>query len=67
MKLRADRLPVLLALLQEGNALLVFAIACRLDVSVRTVYRDLRCLRNEGHRIIGSAGTGGGVMLRRSR
>ncbi|MBX2798547.1 MAG: WYL domain-containing protein [Myxococcales bacterium] len=56
---RRDRL---LNLLHRG-ATTVPAIARRLDVSERTVYRDISVLRDAGHEIQATPGPGGGVRI----
>jgi predicted DNA-binding transcriptional regulator YafY len=64
---RRERLPMLLEWLGDGRAAMAVTLAWRLDVSVRTVYRDLNALRAAGYRIDSSAGMGGGIMLRKPR
>jgi len=58
---RAHRRERMLHLLESG---LVTAetLARDLDVTQRTVYREISFLRDEGHRILGAAGAG--YMLR---
>ncbi|MEL6342148.1 MAG: WYL domain-containing protein [Myxococcota bacterium] len=56
---RRDRL---LNLLHRGSTT-VPAISERLDVSERTVYRDISALREAGHRILATPGPGGGVRI----
>jgi predicted DNA-binding transcriptional regulator YafY len=66
-KERAARLAKLLRLLEGGNIVTSTWLANKLDVSQRAIHRDLRELRNDGVRIGGSAGRGGGLMLRPER
>lgn len=67
MKLRRDRLPVIIAWLGQGRSLMAQTLAWRLDVSIRTVHRDIAYLRQHGHRIDSSAGRGGGLILRNKK
>lgn len=63
MKLRCERLPLILYYLEGRRVMLVQVLAYKLDVSVRTIYRDIAFLRRHGRRIDGSAGHGGGIRL----
>lgn len=64
---RAARLFSLLDFLRGREETTVAAIAAALDVSQRSVYRDLALLRDRGHPIVGEGGPGGGVRLERDR
>ena len=55
---RADRLFQLMPLLQEGRVLTARQIADALEVSPRTVYRDIGDLVGSGIPIDGEAGVG---------
>lgn len=55
---RADRLIELLGLMKERPLSLAAALAERLEVSVRTVYRDIAALQAQGFPIDGEAGVG---------
>lgn len=61
---RSERLPLILDHLEPRRPLTALALAWRIDVSLRTIYRDLAYLRRAGYRIDGSAGGGGGILLR---
>jgi predicted DNA-binding transcriptional regulator YafY len=67
LKQRDERLPLILGWLARGQALQLQVLAWRLGTSMRTIHRDIRVLRDCGHRIAGSAGRGGGIMLRQPR
>jgi predicted DNA-binding transcriptional regulator YafY len=60
---RADRLLSLLLLLQARGRATAQAIAAELEVSVRTVYRDLDALAAAGVPILTESGPGGGCHL----
>jgi predicted DNA-binding transcriptional regulator YafY len=60
---RVDRLDRLEQLLRLKSATTASALAAELEISVRSVYRDLDALRARGLRIDGEAGPGGGVRL----
>lgn len=60
---RTDRLDHLERLLRLRPSTTASALAAELEVSVRSVYRDLDALRTRGLRIDGDAGRGGGVRL----
>lgn len=62
---RADRLLELTMLLKSRQETTVAALAQDLDVSRRTVFRDLGALRAQGWRIEADPGPGGGVRLDR--
>jgi DeoR/GlpR family transcriptional regulator of sugar metabolism len=59
MKLRADRLPLILTWLLPGEVLSIQTLAWRLAVSPGTVHRDLKVLRGRGYRIDSNAGCSG--------
>jgi predicted DNA-binding transcriptional regulator YafY len=63
---RVDRLDRLEALLRVRPSTTAAALAGELEISVRSVYRDLDALRARGLRIEGEAGRGGGVRLHAS-
>jgi predicted DNA-binding transcriptional regulator YafY len=55
---RADRLIELIGHLRQHRAVTAQTLATRLEISVRTVYRDLAALQAQGLPIEGSAGIG---------
>ncbi|GHE46569.1 DNA-binding transcriptional regulator [Camelimonas fluminis] len=55
---RADRLLELTGYLQEGGVVTAATLAARLEVSVRTVYRDIAALQAQGYPVDGEAGSG---------
>lgn len=55
---RADRLIELAGCLTRDKAVRAEDLAARLEVSVRTVYRDIATLQAHGHPIEGAAGVG---------
>ena len=61
--MRADRLLSLVLLLQARGRLTAGAIAAELEVSVRTVYRDLDALVAAGVPVLTGSGPGGGCRL----
>jgi predicted DNA-binding transcriptional regulator YafY len=60
---RADRLLSLILLLQARGRATAQAIAAELEVSVRTVYRDLEALVAAGVPVLTESGPGGGCHL----
>jgi predicted DNA-binding transcriptional regulator YafY len=60
---RADRLLSLILLLQARGRITAQAIAAELEVSVRTVYRDLEALAAAGVPVLAESGPGGGCRL----
>jgi predicted DNA-binding transcriptional regulator YafY len=62
-QVRADRLLSLVLLLQAGGRVTARAIAAELQVSVRTVYRDLEALAAAGVPVLTESGPGGGCRL----
>ena len=63
---RAARLEAILRYLEDHGSLTTMWLANKLAVSERGIHRDLALLRDYGYRIDGSAGHGGGVMLRKT-
>ncbi|HEY3141942.1 MAG TPA: YafY family protein [Acidimicrobiales bacterium] len=61
--MRAARLVQLLLLLQVHGKLTATQLAERLEVSVRTIYRDLEALSGAGVPVFAESGPGGGVTL----
>ena len=61
--MRASRLVQLLLLLQTNGKMTAGRLAEELEVSVRTIYRDIEALSGAGVPIYTEAGPGGGVRL----
>jgi predicted DNA-binding transcriptional regulator YafY len=61
--MRADRLVSLVLLLQARRRTTAQALAKELEVSVRTVYRDLEALSAAGVPVLTESGPGGGCQL----
>src|SRR5579862_958133 len=62
-RMRADRLLSLVLLLQARGETTAGALAAELEVSVRTVYRDLEALAAAGVPVLTESGPGGGCRL----
>ena len=61
--MRADRLIALLMLLQARGRLTAAQLAAELEVSERTIYRDIDALSASGVPVYGDAGREGGYRL----
>src|SRR5947199_9411432 len=61
--MRADRLLSLLMLLQIRGRLPAHELARRLEVSERTIYRDIEALSTAGVPVYTETGPGGGCVL----
>lgn len=61
--MRAERLISLLMALQRGHNLTAGDLAQRLDVSVRTIFRDIDALSTMGVPVYTEPGRGGGIRL----
>jgi predicted DNA-binding transcriptional regulator YafY len=60
---RADRLVSLVLLLQARGRITARSLASELEVSVRTIYRDLAALSAAGVPVLAESGPGGGCQL----
>lgn len=58
LKKRFDRIVHILIQLQSKRIVKAQELAIRFDVSLRTIYRDIKSLEQAGIPIIGEAGTG---------
>ncbi len=63
---RIDRLDLLVRVLRDRPGITISDVARELDVSVRSVFRDLDHLRDRGYPIEADRGRGGGVRLHAS-
>jgi predicted DNA-binding transcriptional regulator YafY len=61
--MRADRLLAILMLLQTHRRLTAGQLAAELEVSERTIYRDITALNSAGIPIYTESGPGGGIAL----
>lgn len=61
--MRADRLLSILLLLQVHRRMTAQALAKRLEVCERTIYRDIEALSISGVPVTALRGTGGGIVL----
>ncbi len=61
--MRADRLLSIMLLLQVHRRITAHELAKRLEVSERTIYRDVEALSAAGVPVTAERGTGGGLML----
>lgn len=61
--MRADRLLSMMMLLQARGRMTASELAAELEVSERTVYRDLEALHTSGVPVLAERGPGGGVTL----
>jgi predicted DNA-binding transcriptional regulator YafY len=60
---RADRLISLVLLLQARGRMTALALAGELEVSMRTIYRDLEALSAAGVPVLAESGPGGGCQI----
>jgi predicted DNA-binding transcriptional regulator YafY len=62
-RMRADRLFSIVLLLQSHHLLTARNLAERLEVSERTIHRDMEALSGAGIPVVAERGTGGGWSL----
>lgn len=63
---RSERLNIILRLLLDNSEFTVTTLCKELGVSQRSLYRDLKLLKDQGYPIEGDVGRGGGIRLHRS-
>ena len=61
--MRASRLVSIMLLLQARGRMTAEALAAELEVSVRTIYRDVEALHSSGVPLYGESGHAGGFQL----
>ena len=63
---RSERLNIILRLLLDNSESTVATLCKQLEVSQRSLYRDLKLLKDQGYPIESDVGRGGGIRLHRS-
>ena len=63
IRMRAERLLSILMALQRGHPLTAGELAQRLEVSIRTIFRDIDALSSMGVPVYSEPGRGGGIRL----